>query len=259
MARSLRVSSAVASDKGLRREENEDSNCVRPDLGLYMVADGMGGHAAGEIASRLAVQTVEAFVSDTKDADPNRTWPFPYDPELSLDANRLKAGFRLANRRISAAMAENDGLRGMATTAAAILLGREHPVVAHVGDSRVYLFRAGELSQITEDHSWVGEQVRAGVLSESDARRHPWRNVVTRALSGGDDPDVEVAHLTLQKGDRLLICSDGLSGVVTTERMQEIVGAGQELEDTCRALIAAANEAGGPDNITVAMLQVDVA
>ncbi|HSF99481.1 MAG TPA: Stp1/IreP family PP2C-type Ser/Thr phosphatase [Vicinamibacterales bacterium] len=255
----LRATAAVASDRGLRREENEDSYVSRQDLGLFMVADGMGGHAAGEVASRMAVQAVEAFVSDTRDADPNRTWPFPYDPEISLDANRLKAGFRLANRRLAAAMADNESLRGMATTAAAVLLGRERPVVAHVGDSRVYLYRDGELKQVTEDHSWVSEQVRAGILSDADARRHPWRNVVTRALSGGDDPDVEVADIELAAGDRLLICSDGLSGVVTTERMQEIVAAGQELEETCRALIAAANDAGGPDNITVAMLQVDVA
>ncbi|HUF46707.1 MAG TPA: PP2C family serine/threonine-protein phosphatase [Vicinamibacterales bacterium] len=253
------ATAAVASDRGLRREDNEDAYCARQDLGLFMVADGMGGHAAGEVASRLAVQTVEAFVGDTSDADPNRTWPFPYDPELSLDANRLRAAFRLANRRIAAAMGEDDGLRGMATTAAAVLLGREGPVVAHVGDSRVYRYRAGALTQITQDHSWVSEQVRAGILSDADARRHPWRNVVTRALSGGDDPEVEVRRLDLESGDRLLICSDGLSGVVTTERMQEIVGAGQGLDETCRALIAAANEAGGPDNITVAMLQVDVA
>ncbi len=254
-----KATSAVASDRGLRREDNEDAYIARQDLGLFMVADGMGGHAAGEVASRMAVQAVEAFVSDTRDADPNRTWPFPYDPDISLDANRLKAGFRLANRRLAAAMADNDALRGMATTAAAVLLGREGPVVAHVGDSRVYLFRDGELTQITEDHSWVSEQVRAGILSAADARRHPWRNVVTRALSGGDDPDVEVSDIELKPGDRLLICSDGLSGVVTTERMQEIVAAGLGLDDTCKALIAAANEAGGPDNITVAMLQVDVA
>jgi protein phosphatase len=255
----IKASSAVASDRGLRREDNEDAYVARQDLGLFMVADGMGGHAAGEVASRMAVQAVEAFVSDTRDADPNRTWPFPYDPDISLDANRLKAGFRLANRRLAAAMAENDALRGMATTAAAVLLGREGPVVAHVGDSRVYMFREGQLMQVTEDHSWVSEQVRAGILSVADARRHPWRNVVTRALSGGDDPDVEVSDIELKAGDRLLICSDGLSGVVTTERMTEIVGAGLGLDDTCKALIAAANEAGGPDNITVAMLQVDVA
>jgi protein phosphatase len=255
----IRATSAVATDRGLRREGNEDAYVARQDLGLFMVADGMGGHAAGEVASRMAVQAVEAFVSDTRDADPNRTWPFPYDPELSLDGNRLKAGFRLANRRLAAAMSENDTLRGMATTAAAVLLGREGPVVAHVGDSRVYLFRNGTLEQITQDHSWVSEQVRAGILSDADARRHPWRNVVTRALSGGDDPDVEVRDISLEPGDRLLICSDGLSGVVPTERMQQILAVGKELEETCQALIAAANDAGGPDNITVAMLQVDVA
>jgi protein phosphatase len=224
-----------------------------------MVADGMGGHVAGEVASRLAVETVESFVSDTRDADPNRTWPFPYDPSVSLDGNRLKAGFRLANRRLAAAMAGDDALRGMATTAAAVLIGTPRPVVAHVGDSRVYRFRGGALEQVTQDHSWVSEQVRAGVLSQADARRHPWRNVVTRALSGGDDPEVEVSEIDLEAGDRLMICSDGLSGVVPVDRMEQIIGAGKSLDDTCRALIAAANDAGGPDNITVAMLQVDVA
>jgi protein phosphatase len=255
----LNTQSAVASDPGLRREGNEDAYCARADLGLYMVADGMGGHVAGEVASRLAVETVESFVSDTRDADPNRTWPFPYDPSVSLDGNRLKAGFRLANRRLAAAMAGDDALRGMATTAAAVLIGTPRPVVAHVGDSRVYRFRGGALEQVTQDHSWVSEQVRAGVLSQADARRHPWRNVVTRALSGGDDPEVEVSEIDLEAGDRLMICSDGLSGVVPVDRMEQIIGAGKSLDDTCRALIAAANDAGGPDNITVAMLQVDVA
>jgi protein phosphatase len=252
------LSFSVASDPGLRREENEDAYCTRADLGLYMVADGMGGHAAGEVASRLAVQAVEHFINDTRDADINTTWPFPYDPALSLDGNRLKAAFRLANRKLAAAMENDETLRGMATTAAALLVARK-PAVAHVGDSRVYLFRDGRLRQVTQDHSWVSEQVRAGVLTEMDARRHPWRNVVTRALAGGDDPDVEVTEIEVRAGDRLLICSDGLSGVVPMDRLEAIVGRLQTLDETCRALIAAANEAGGPDNITVAMLKVDVA
>jgi len=255
----LRISSAVASHPGLRREDNEDAYCAREDLGLYMVADGMGGHAAGEVASRMAVDAVEAFISDTRDADINRTWPFPYDRSLSLDGNRLKAALRMANRRLAAAMADNDALRGMATTAAvALFSGRHAPVVAHVGDSRVYLWRDGALQQVTEDHSWVSEQVRAGTLSESDARRHPWKNVVTRALSGGEDPGVDVRDLEVRAGDRLLICSDGLSGVLPPARLEAILGKGRTLEETCRALIDAANEAGGPDNITVALLKVDV-
>ena len=253
------LSFSVASDPGLRREENEDAYCARADLGLYMVADGMGGHAAGEVAARLAVEVVENFINDTRDADVNTTWPFPYDHTLSLDGNRLKAAFRLANRRLATAMENDETLRGMATTAAALLVRHKRPAVAHVGDSRVYLWRDGRLQQVTQDHSWVSEQVRAGVLTETDARRHPWRNVVTRALAGGDDPEVEVTEIEVRAGDRLLICSDGLSGVVPVDRLEAIVGRGEGLDDTCRALIAAANEAGGPDNITVAMLKVDVA
>jgi protein phosphatase len=255
----MRISSSVASDPGLRRESNEDAYCARVDLGLFIVADGMGGHAAGEVASRLAVEVIEAFIKDTRDADVNRTWPFPYDTALTLDGNRLKAAFRLANRRLASAMDADDTLRGMATTAAAVLISNGTPVVAHVGDSRVYRFRAGKLEQMTEDHSWVGEQVRAGVLSDADARRHPWRNVVTRALSGGDDPHVDVHELEVRTGDRLIICSDGLSGVVPFEKLQTIVSNTSGLDETCQALIAAANDAGGPDNITVAMLKVDVA
>jgi protein phosphatase len=255
----LRISSAVASHPGLRRDQNEDAHCVRPDLGLYIVADGMGGHAAGEVASRTAVEVIEAFVNDTHDADPNRTWPFPYEPKLSVDGNRLKAAFRLANRRLAVAMDRDETLKGMATTVAAVLTGPGGPVVAHVGDSRVYRWRAGDLQQVTQDHSWVGEQVRAGVLTDADARRHPWRNVVTRALSGGEDPDVEIAEFELEPGDRLLVCSDGLSGVVPTEKLRDIVGENDDLQTTCTKLIEAANDAGGPDNITVAMLKVDVA
>jgi len=253
------VSSAVLSHPGLRREANEDSVCARPDIGLFLVADGMGGHAAGEVASKLAAQVIETFINDTRHADVNTTWPFPYDPALTLDGNRLTAAFRLANRRLALAMEQDEKLRGMATTAAAVLVGKEKPIVAHVGDSRVYLWREGELKQITEDHSWVNEQVRAGVLSESDARHHPWRHVVTRALSGGDDPGVDIEEFEVKAGDRVLLCSDGLSGVIPQERVSAIIGEGASPDETCRKLVEAANQAGGPDNITVAMLQIDVA
>src|ERR687898_2904448 len=114
---------AVSSDPGLRRSSNEDSFRARPDLGLYVVADGMGGHVAGEVASRVAVEAIEIFIEETAGADRNRTWPFPFEPELSFEANRLKAAFRLANRRLAAAIADSQDLRGMATTASAILYG----------------------------------------------------------------------------------------------------------------------------------------
>jgi protein phosphatase len=248
----------VATHPGLRRAVNEDAFCSRPDLGLYVVADGMGGHTAGEVASQLAVDAMERFVADSEQQDSAR-WAVPPDPGLSLEANRLRTAILVANQRIGAAMAADHALRGMATTAAAVLLSCETPVVAHVGDSRVYLWRDGQLRQLTEDHSWVGEQVRSGVLSDADARRHPWRNVVTRAVAGGSDLDVEVAALDVAAHDRILLCSDGLSAVVPHERLEAIFSDGLSLQETCDALVAAANEAGGPDNITALALQIDVA
>jgi len=254
----MKFSWAVRTDPGLRRSSNEDSYCSRADLGLYVVADGMGGHAAGEVASRVAVDTIQTFIAETAGADKNRTWPFPFEPEISLEANRLKAAFKLANRQLANAMADSADLRGMATTASAVLAGRTTACVGHVGDSRVYALRAGQLTQITDDHSWVEEQVRAGTMSASAARQHPWRNVVTRALSGGSDPEIDTVELSPQPGERFLLCSDGLSGVVPHQTIATILGEGQDLETICERLIGAANEGGGPDNITVLVLQVDV-
>ncbi len=253
----ITLTSAVATHPGLRREGNEDASCVRADLGLYLVADGMGGHAAGEVASRLSVETIESFINDTRRADLSSTWPLPYDTNLSFDGNRLKAAFQLANRRLGSAMAENDQLRGMATTAVAVLVTDHGATAAHVGDSRAYRWHDGALTGVTQDHSWVNEQVRAGLMNDEDARRHPWRNVVTRAITGGDEPQPDVAPLVLTTGDRLLLCSDGLSSVVTDEHLALLVSADRPLSEICDALITAANDAGGPDNITVVLIQVD--
>ena len=254
----MRLSWAVRTDPGLRRSSNEDSFCTRADLGLFVVADGMGGHVAGEVASRIAVETIQTFIGETAGADKNRTWPFPFEPAISLDGNRLKAAFRLANRQIANAMTDSADLRGMATTASAILAGKDHASVAHVGDSRIYVLRDGALDQITNDHSWVEEQVRAGTLTPSAARQHPWRNVVTRALAGGEDPEIDVVELTPQMGQRFLLCSDGLSTVVPHDTIARILGqSGVTLEAVCQGLIAAANEGGGPDNITTLVLEVD--
>lgn len=248
---------AVSSDPGLRRTSNEDSYCSRPDLGLYVVADGMGGHVAGEVASRVAVEAIQAFIQETAGADKNRTWPFPFEPALSLGANRLKAAFKLANRRIASAIADSQDLRGMATTASALLAGTDGVCVAHVGDSRVYVLR-DSLQQLTHDHSWVEEQVRAGTMTPTAARQHPWRNVVTRALSGGEDPEVDVTEIKPRGGERYLLCSDGLFSVVGDERIAGILAdRSLALEDVCSRLVAAANGAGGPDNITALVLEVN--
>jgi serine/threonine protein phosphatase PrpC len=249
---------AVSSDPGLKRTSNEDSYSARPDVGLFVVADGMGGHVAGEVASRVAVEAIEAFIQETAGADKNRTWPFPFDPTVSLESNRLRAAFRLANRKIGAAIADSQDLRGMATTASAVLVGPHGASVAHVGDSRVYVLRKSQLDQITNDHSCVDEQVRAGTLSPTAARQHPWRNVVTRALSGGDDPEVDVTEVSPKPGERYLLCSDGLFTVVPDSRIAQLLGqTNVPLEAICRGLVQAANEAGGPDNITTLILQID--
>jgi protein phosphatase len=253
----ITVTSATATHPGLRREGNEDAFRVRADLGLYVVADGMGGHAAGEVASRLAVETIESVISDTKSADLSSTWPFPYDTTTTLDGNRLKAAFQMANRRLTAAMGDNDDLRGMATTAVALLIGPQGMTAGHVGDSRAYRLRDGRLTGLTEDHSWVNEQVRAGLMTDADARRHPWRNVVTRAITGGDDPVPELVPVECQAGDRLLLCSDGLSSVISSELLLTLLSADIPLEEVCTTLIDAANAAGGPDNITVILLRVE--
>jgi len=252
-----KLSSVAVTDTGLRRESNEDSFRERPDLGLYVVADGMGGHEAGEVASRITVQVIEAFIDDTKNADLNSTWPFPFDTDRSIAANRLLAAVRLANQRVAQAIAEKPELKGMATTAVAILVEpRGVAQVAHVGDSRVYLLRDKELRQLTDDHSWVGEQVRAGVLSTDDAQKHPWRNVVTRAIAGGAAPEVDISEVALQPGDRMLVCSDGLSSSVRPERLSELMNEPVDITACAKSLIAAANDAGGPDNITVILVEV---
>jgi len=249
---------AVRSDSGLKRTSNEDSYSTRPDVGLFVVADGMGGHVAGEVASRVAVEAIEAFIQETAGADKNRTWPFPFDPTVSLEANRLRAAFRIANRKIASAIADSQDLRGMATTASAVLLGPQGASVAHVGDSRVYVLRGGKLEQLTHDHSWVEEQVRAGTLTPTAARQHPWRNVVTRALSGGEDPEVDVTEVVPRPGERYLLCSDGLFTVLPDARIAELLGDMKaSLDAIAGALVAAANEAGGPDNITALILHID--
>ncbi len=166
----MRVSSASATDKGLRRSTNEDCFSAREDLKLFIVADGMGGHAAGEVASRVAVEGIGAFVESTQTMTPDQTWPIPFDSEQSVNANRLRAGFRMGNRRLAAQIAASPALRGMATTAVAVLIDGGTGTLAHVGDSRAYRLRDRQLDRLTRDHSWIEEQIRVGALSETAAR-----------------------------------------------------------------------------------------
>jgi protein phosphatase len=255
----MRVQWAASSHPGIRRLTNEDSYCTRPDLGLFVVADGMGGHVAGEIASRIVVQAIESYVADTVDADSSSTWPQAYDVNLGVDGNRLKGAFHIANQRLAKEVAGSADLRGMATTASALIVNGSTAALAHVGDSRIYRWRNGVIERMTIDHSWVEDQVRAGLLSASEARQHPWRNVVTRALSGGEDPEIDLQTLELTPKDRLLLCSDGLSSVVPDARIAALLTAHAEPAEACDALVAEANDAGGPDNVTALVVHIDAA
>lgn len=241
------------TDVGRQRQHNEDALLLEADAGLYLVADGMGGHAAGEIASRISVDAIAEFIVHTREDD--GTWPHAYDERYGRQTNRLIAAIRLANTRVLEAMRKDARLRGMGTTVVGCLTDGTTVSVAHVGDSRAYMVRGGQLTRITNDHSWVFEQVQAGMLTEAEAERHPLRNVITRALGGALQVTPDASEIEAQPGDTFLLCSDGLTGMVPEEEILRIVsGAGGDLEEACRQLIAAANERGGVDNITALLV-----
>ena len=238
---------------GRQRQHNEDSYLVEDAARLFLVADGMGGHAAGEIASRIAVDSVSEFILHTKEDD--GTWPHAYDENYKRSTNRLMAAVRMANTRVLEAMRKDARLRGMGTTIVACMADDNMMSVAHVGDSRAYLIRDKQLSRITNDHSWVFEQVQAGMLTEAEAEKHPLRNVITRALGGALQVVPDASEIECQPGDVYLLCSDGLTGMVPEEEIQRIVTANDDLEAACQQLIEAANERGGLDNVTAVLVK----
>ncbi|HET7746187.1 MAG TPA: Stp1/IreP family PP2C-type Ser/Thr phosphatase [Vicinamibacteria bacterium] len=253
----MKITYQPITDVGRKRKGNEDSLFVNPEQHLFVVADGMGGHAAGEVASRVAVDSINEFVCLTG-GDEEITWPFGLDDSISYDGNRLKTAIRYANRKVLEVMREKAEYEGMATTVAAVLVDGDTANIGHVGDSRVYLVRAAEVKQLTSDHSWVNEQIQNGVISPDQARSHPLRNVVTRALGGKPDLQVEMQALKLQAGDILLLCSDGLTTMLTDEEIGTILrDNADDVEKAARALVAGANNRGGEDNITVLLLRFD--
>ncbi len=247
----------AVSDVGRKRKGNEDSFFVNPEHNLYVVADGMGGHAAGEVASKVAVDAINEFVVLTS-GDADITWPFGLDDSISYDGNRLKTAIRFANRKVLEATREKSEYEGMATTVAAVLVDGKSANLGHVGDSRVYLVRGGKVEQLTSDHSWVNEQILSGVISPDQARSHPLRNVVTRALGGKPDLQVDMQVHDIQAGDILLLCSDGLTTMIPDEEIAKVIAeAGGDVDKAAAGLVAAANARGGEDNITVLLLRFD--
>ncbi len=241
----LRVEAYGITDVGRQRSRNEDSFAIIPDRRLYVVADGMGGHGNGHIASRLVVEEVSNFM---------RAGDSEADAETAT--NRLREAVQAAQAKLRSAVRADESLIGMGTTLVSVLVVAELAIVAHVGDSRAYRFRGGRLERLTRDHSWVDEQVAAGYLSEDQARTHPLKSVVTRALSGENGVEVDARVLELEDGDRYLICSDGLSNMLSDADLGRQLEVDEALEVTCRALVEEANARGGLDNITVVMLAV---
>ena len=234
--------SGLVSDTGRQRSGgvNQDAALALdlPGGGLYAVADGMGGHAAGELASNIALDALQGAYLKGKGRPPQR----------------LAQAVQAAN--LAVMQRATGQASGMGTTLISLVLDGAAAIVGHVGDSRAYLLRGGELRQLTQDHSWVAEQVRLGLITEQEAREHQWRNIVSNALGGEEQARLDLFGFLAQRGDRLLLCSDGLTVVVSDAEIESRLAGIAEPEEAARALVNAANEAGGPDNITVIVVDV---
>lgn len=245
------------SDVGLQREHNEDSFVLLDDFKLYIVADGMGGHRAGDFASRLATETIGEFFKKTAVAD--ATWPFPIDTRLSEDENRLLSSIRIANRQIFEHSARSREHRGMGTTVVGALFSRKKSkmYIGHVGDSRAYRIRDGEIVQLTRDHSLVNDYLTAMPDMSEEQRSELPKNVITRALGIQDEVEVDLLTDDSRLGDLYVLCSDGLSGMITDDEILEAVKSTPDLKEACRRLVMLANEHGGEDNITAVVVRIE--
>jgi PPM family protein phosphatase len=241
-----------ATHPGKVRTLNEDVFHCDPAGGLLAVADGMGGHKAGEVASSLAIETVHTFVRLTREDD-KFTWPFGFDSRLSYAANCLVTAMRLANRRVFKAADSRDEYTGMGTTLTVVLVSGDTLTWASVGDSRLYLLRGGRLERLTTDDSWVARlQAEVPAVDRSSIAAHPMRNVLTKVVGAAADLEVTAAERPLAVGDLLLLCSDGLHGLVPDEAIAPLLAAGT-VEQAAAQLIQRALERGGSDNVTVVL------
>lgn len=238
-----RFFTAGMTDTGRVRSVNQDAYCLDPDERFFMVADGMGGHAGGQEASRLAIDTMQAFLVQQWDTD--------IDSETLLRQALLEA-----NQAILKDQSLNPVRSDMGTTAVAIIFRADQTLYAHVGDSRLYRLRGAKLEQITEDHTWVGRAMRLGELTPDQARSHPMRHVLAQCLGRDDLDPIEVRSLSVQSGDRLLLCSDGLTEELSDQLIANHLKSIRASEKAAMALINAAKDRGGRDNITVVIIAV---
>lgn len=228
-----------------------------PEFGLFVVADGMGGHRAGDVASRLAIEAISEYFRSI--GGDETTWPLPFDGRLSEDENHLLASVRLANRKILERSARSREFHGMGTTVVGALFNpqQQRMIIAHVGDSRAYRIRDGFITQMTRDHSLFNDYLMAMPDLSEEQRSELPRNVITRALGMQEDVTVDIQPDTVKAGDVYVLCSDGLSGMVEDDDIVSIVSGNVELMHICQRLVSRANENGGEDNVTAVVVRVE--
>jgi len=251
----ITVEFAGETNVGMKRNHNEDTFSTLEDENLFVVCDGMGGHASGEVASQMAVECIRSFFRETRE-DPEATWPYKMDRSRRYEENRLITGIKLANLRIHEASKREQKYHGMGTTVVCVYYVDEGAYLAHVGDSRIYRIRGSAIDQISEDHSLLNDYIKMKKLSPQEIANFPHKNVIVRALGMKESVKVDTFFEPPHPGDLYLLCSDGLSGEVTNQKMVEIVQKNSgDLQAACHALIGEANRNGGHDNVTVVLVR----
>jgi protein phosphatase len=250
----MKIYNAAVSDIGLKRKVNEDSFFVSKKLGLFLLADGMGGHLAGDVASKIACDTVSEFVKNTSN-DREVTWPFHREETLSYSSNKLMAGIKLANKKIINT-AKEQNLLGMGTTIASLYYQDDIAHLCNLGDSRIYRIRDEKIEQLSEDHSLLADTIKNTNLTENEIEAFPFKNVITRALGIEDTIDFRVSEIQIKHNDYYLLCTDGLTNHVSNSDITKTILEGESnLLKTCKKLITNANNNGGLDNITVILVK----
>jgi len=243
------------SDIGKKRQRNEDSYVANRDINLFVVADGMGGHNAGDVASATAAKAIESFMVHSHE-ERELTWPFGIDPKMSFDANRLRTAVKLANHKIWQLADAHQEYTGMGTTVVACVVSGDVACVVSVGDSRAYLWRERELKVLTRDDVWLNETWVRRAFTEEQLQKIPLKNVLSKAIGSKEDIEFPVQEVPLADGDLILLCSDGLHGLVNLDDIAKVVQSKEgDLPGICQDLIGHANEAGGKDNITCVVLK----
>jgi len=243
------------SDIGRHRKYNEDSYLCNPKEKLFLIADGIGGQAAGEIASNLAIRNIEEFIVRSRTED--ITWPIPYKNEFTLEQNSLLAGATLANRKVRELANQNPSMKGMGTTLVGVIIKGNQLAILNIGDSRLYRIRAGEIEQITQDHTVAGEQEKLGLLTKEEASNHPQKHILTSALGieVAEKLRMDLSLVDIQKRDLCIMCSDGLNDMISDKEILAAINSSKtSLEKMSLSLTQQANLAGGQDNITIILL-----